>query len=443
MLSGIRRARASRLCASAAFSHAATTDPTRALRSSCPTPLRRPRRSVFAIPAAAPEGGIAHAAIHELVSRGARPKRRLTPGLHVVLRRDGRGARAAQERGRHDRGRDPEDPEARSRLARVPGLLRQHRVLPAGRAARRSPRSSSTPSRSTTTRRSWPPPATAPRRTSRRRSRTTRASTSPSSRARSRPGSTAPTARSAAGPPSTSPARSAGTRWPRSPWGPAPRSAGFRRPRRTRRARSASPTPCPGVKNLINLSACPANVENLTALIVYYLTFKALPPTDSYHRPLFAYGKAIHDNCERRAHYDAGQYVEAWGDEGHRTGYCLYKMGCKGPVTFQNCPNVRWNERHELADRLRPPVHRLRRARLLGQDDALLPAPRGHPRLRRPIQHRQGRASGPRSASAPPSRPTASSRSPSAGRRAQPRNSPSLPEKPAANKPPGEKGERS
>ena len=67
------------------------------------------------------------------------------------------------------------------------------------------------------------------------------------------------------------------------------------------------------------------------------------PPTDAYKRPLFAYGKSIHDNCERRAHYDAGQYVEAWGDEGHRTGYCLYKMGCKGPVTFQNCPNVGWN----------------------------------------------------------------------------------------------------
>jgi len=99
----------------------------------------------------------------------------------------------------------------------------------------------------------------------------------------------------------------------------------------------------PGVKNLINLSACPANVENLTALIVYYLTFGNWPPVDRYRRPLFAYGKSIHDNCERRAHYDAGQYVEAWGDEGHRTGYCLYKMGCKGPVTFQNCPNVRWN----------------------------------------------------------------------------------------------------
>lgn len=100
----------------------------------------------------------------------------------------------------------------------------------------------------------------------------------------------------------------------------------------------------PGIRNLINMSACPANVENITALLVYYMTTKSWPPTDQYRRPLFAYGKLIHDNCERRAHFDAGQYVEAWGDQGHREGYCLYKMGCKGPVTSQNCPIVRWNE---------------------------------------------------------------------------------------------------
>jgi len=71
---------------------------------------------------------------------------------------------------------------------------------------------------------------------------------------------------------------------------------------------------------------------------------KRWPPLDQYRRPLFAYGKTIHDNCERRAHFDAGQYVEAWGDEAHRHGHCLYKMGCKGPATSQNCPVVRWNE---------------------------------------------------------------------------------------------------
>jgi hydrogenase small subunit len=100
----------------------------------------------------------------------------------------------------------------------------------------------------------------------------------------------------------------------------------------------------PGIKNLINLPACPANPENLTALIVHYLSFGRFPALDALNRPMFAYGKRIHDNCERRAHFDAGQYVEAWGDEGHRLGYCLYKMGCKGPVSYHNCPNVRWNE---------------------------------------------------------------------------------------------------
>ncbi|MGM0575376.1 MAG: hydrogenase small subunit [Myxococcota bacterium] len=100
----------------------------------------------------------------------------------------------------------------------------------------------------------------------------------------------------------------------------------------------------PDVKNLVNMPACPVNAENLTALLVYYLTYDRWPPLDRLRRPRFAYGKNIHDNCERRAHYDAGQYAEAWGDEGHRRGYCLYKLGCKGPATWQNCPVIRWND---------------------------------------------------------------------------------------------------
>lgn len=100
----------------------------------------------------------------------------------------------------------------------------------------------------------------------------------------------------------------------------------------------------PGIRTLINLPACPVNAENLTAVLAFYLTYGRWPATDRLHRPLFAYGKSIHDACERRAHFDAGQYVEMWGDEGHRTGYCLYKVGCKGPVTFQNCPNIGWND---------------------------------------------------------------------------------------------------
>ena len=100
----------------------------------------------------------------------------------------------------------------------------------------------------------------------------------------------------------------------------------------------------PGIRNLINLPACPANAENLAALVVYFLMYQRWPALDRLRRPLFAYGKSIHDGCERRAHYDAGQYVEQWGDPAHRQGQCLYKMGCKGPVSFQNCPAIGWNQ---------------------------------------------------------------------------------------------------
>jgi hydrogenase small subunit len=110
-----------------------------------------------------------------------------------------------------------------------------------------------------------------------------------------------------------------------------------------------NPTGAVGVKEavpvatVINLPGCPVNVENVTSTIVYLLTFGAIPALDARSRPLFGYGKRIHDNCERRMHFDAGQFVRQWGDEGHRLGWCLYEMGCKGPEAFYNCPTIKWN----------------------------------------------------------------------------------------------------
>ena len=49
-------------------------------------------------------------------------------------------------------------------------------------------------------------------------------------------------------------------------------------------------------------------------------------------RPKMFYGQRIHDKCYRRAHFDAGQFVEKFDDEGAKLGYCLYKVGCKGPA---------------------------------------------------------------------------------------------------------------
>jgi hydrogenase small subunit len=98
----------------------------------------------------------------------------------------------------------------------------------------------------------------------------------------------------------------------------------------------------PGIR-VVNLPGCPHNPVNTAAVLVHYLTFGELPALDGNNRPLFAYGQLIHDQCERRAHYDAGRFVQAWGDDGHRQGYCLFKMGCKGPETNYNCPTVRFN----------------------------------------------------------------------------------------------------
>ena len=96
-------------------------------------------------------------------------------------------------------------------------------------------------------------------------------------------------------------------------------------------------------KPVINLPGCPANPDVLMGLIVHYLVFNRLPDVDSQKRPLFAYGKRIHDTCERRPHFDAGQFAVAFDDFGARNGHCLYKLGCKGPETYNICAARRWN----------------------------------------------------------------------------------------------------
>lgn len=91
---------------------------------------------------------------------------------------------------------------------------------------------------------------------------------------------------------------------------------------------------------LVNLPGCPVNVANLAAAIVHYLTFRELPPDDGRGRPLFAYGGLVHNQCERRAHFEFGEFVLGRDDEAAQKGWCLYRMGCKGPETFANCPTA-------------------------------------------------------------------------------------------------------
>jgi hydrogenase small subunit len=115
---------------------------------------------------------------------------------------------------------------------------------------------------------------------------------------------------------------------------------------------SADPNPTGAVgvdsvvsgKPIVNLPGCPPNPYNMPAVVLEYVTMGKLPQLDEFSRPKFAYDRVIHENCPRRAHFDAGRFAAAFGDEGHRKGWCLYKMGCKGPAATFNCPVAQWND---------------------------------------------------------------------------------------------------
>ncbi len=109
---------------------------------------------------------------------------------------------------------------------------------------------------------------------------------------------------------------------------------------------SPNPTEATGIPEVlkgttvVSIPGCPPSPYNFLSTVLYFLTFGKLPALDDKARPKFAYGRLIHENCERRPHFDAGRFAEKFGDEGHRQGYCLYQVGCKGPITHANCPSI-------------------------------------------------------------------------------------------------------
>ncbi|MBI3096045.1 MAG: hydrogenase small subunit [Rhodocyclales bacterium] len=114
----------------------------------------------------------------------------------------------------------------------------------------------------------------------------------------------------------------------------------------------SSPTGSAGVaevlgKPVVTIPGCPPNPYNFLATVVHFLTFGKLPEVDKLGRPKFAYSRLIHENCERRAHFDAGRFAMQFGDPGHRQGYCLYKLGCKGPETYANCSTLGFGDAGE------------------------------------------------------------------------------------------------
>jgi [NiFe] hydrogenase small subunit len=98
-----------------------------------------------------------------------------------------------------------------------------------------------------------------------------------------------------------------------------------------------------GIKT-VNIAGCPPNPINFVGTVVNYLLLGKLPELDNLGRPLFAYGKTIHDQCPRRSHFENDEFVEAFGSDEAAAGYCLYKVGCRGPETYNNCPIAKFND---------------------------------------------------------------------------------------------------
>ena len=115
---------------------------------------------------------------------------------------------------------------------------------------------------------------------------------------------------------------------------------------------SADPAPTGAVgvadlmpaRTIINLPGCPPNPYTLLAVVLQFADSGTLPELDTERRPKFAYDRNIHEHCPRRPHFDAGRFVRQFGDEGHREGWCLYEMGCKGPDTHAGCSTRHFNE---------------------------------------------------------------------------------------------------
>lgn len=96
-------------------------------------------------------------------------------------------------------------------------------------------------------------------------------------------------------------------------------------------------------KPIINISGCPPIAEAMAGTLAYLIAFGKPPELDHLNRPKAFFGESIHDRCYRRPFYERGMFAKSFDDEGARQGWCLYELGCKGPVTYNACATLKWN----------------------------------------------------------------------------------------------------
>lgn len=91
---------------------------------------------------------------------------------------------------------------------------------------------------------------------------------------------------------------------------------------------------------VINVPGCPAHPDWIIGTLAH-LVWYGIPELDAENRPVMYYGETIHNLCQRRHYFESGIFAREIGEP-----WCLYKIGCKGPVTYADCPSRQWCGEH-------------------------------------------------------------------------------------------------
>jgi [NiFe] hydrogenase small subunit len=100
------------------------------------------------------------------------------------------------------------------------------------------------------------------------------------------------------------------------------------------------------VPQVINIPGCPPNPVNFVGAVSHLVLYGEAPELDRFGRPKAFFGKTVHDQCERKKHFMRGEFAPSFDSEEAVNGWCLHKLGCKGPFTYNNCPTALFNQRN-------------------------------------------------------------------------------------------------
>lgn len=93
-------------------------------------------------------------------------------------------------------------------------------------------------------------------------------------------------------------------------------------------------------RKVINVPGCPIHPDWMMGTLAHLLWYGE-PEMDGLNRPTIFYGETIHNLCQRRHYFEEGKFAKKPGEP-----WCMYKIGCKGPSTYADCPCRQWSGEH-------------------------------------------------------------------------------------------------